>query len=37
MQTLEATGTLTRNDFHSEWNYTLRPQPDDTPNLNQVI
>ncbi len=37
MQTLEATGTLTRNDFHGEWNYTLRPQPDDTPDLNQVI
>ncbi len=36
MQTLEATGTLTRNDFHGEWNYTLRPQPGDTPELNQV-
>ena len=34
MQTLEATGILTRNDFHGEWNYTLHPQPRDTPDLN---
>jgi hypothetical protein len=36
MQTLEATGILTRDDFHGEWNYTLHPQPYDTPDPNQV-
>jgi hypothetical protein len=36
MQTLEATGILTRDDFHGEWNYTLHPQPCDTPDPNQV-
>jgi hypothetical protein len=36
MQNLETTGTLTRDDFHGEWNYTLHPQPNDTPDLNQV-
>lgn len=28
---LESQGILTRNDFHPEWNYTLYPQPGDTP------
>ncbi len=36
MQTLEATGTLTRSDFHGEWNYTLNPHHRDTPDTNQV-
>jgi len=36
MQNLETTGTLTRDDFHGEWNYTLHPQLRDTPDLNQV-
>jgi hypothetical protein len=27
MTALESTGTLTREDFHGEWNYTLHPQP----------
>ena len=25
MKTLETTGTLTRHDFHGEWNYSLIP------------
>jgi 2-C-methyl-D-erythritol 4-phosphate cytidylyltransferase len=36
MQTLETTGTLTRDDFHGEWNYTLHPHSPDTPDMNQV-
>jgi len=36
MQTLEATGTPTRSDFHGEWNYTLNPHHHDTPETNQV-
>ena len=26
MKTLETTGTLTRHEFHGEWNYTLHPR-----------
>jgi len=36
MQTLEATGTLTRSDFHGEWNYTLNPHHRDKPDTDQV-
>ncbi|QSE81054.1 ISAzo13 family transposase [Rhodococcus koreensis] len=28
MAALTDTGTLTRHDFHGEWNYTLHPNPD---------
>ena len=31
MKALETNGTLTRHDFHGEWNYTLNPAPHDTP------
>jgi Rhodopirellula transposase DDE domain len=27
MKALETDGTLTRHDFHGEWNYTLHPRP----------
>jgi len=27
MHDLEASGILTRHDFHGEWNYTLHPIP----------
>lgn len=37
MQTLEATGIVTRDDFHGEWNYTLHPHPGDTPTRNRLI
>jgi len=36
MQTLETTGTLTRDDFHGEWNYRLNPRHRDTPEMNNV-
>jgi hypothetical protein len=26
MRDLETDGTLTRHDFHGEWNYTLHPE-----------
>ncbi len=29
MKTLETSGTLTRHDFHGDWNYTINPS--DTP------
>jgi hypothetical protein len=31
MQALEDSRILIRHDFHGEWNYSLRPNPDDTP------
>jgi hypothetical protein len=31
MQALEDSRILIRHDFHGEWNYSLRPSPDDTP------
>ena len=31
MKTLVTNRTLTRHDFHGEWNYTLSPATDDTP------
>ena len=31
MEALETNGTLTRPDFHGEWNYTLTPGTNDTP------
>lgn len=32
MKVLEEQGILTRHQFHGEWNYSLLPKPDDTPN-----
>jgi hypothetical protein len=32
MKALEEQNILTRHPFHGEWNYTLLPKPDDTPN-----
>ncbi|MDT2003852.1 ISAzo13 family transposase [Rhodococcus opacus] len=34
MKALETQGILTRHEFHGEWNYTLHPAPDDTPELS---
>ena len=34
MKSLETMGILVRHDFHGEWNYTLNPQPEDTPEPN---
>jgi len=34
IKNLEATGILTRHEFHGEWNYTLNPTPRDTPEPN---
>ena len=34
MKALETTGTLVCHDFHGEWNYTLNPQPRNTPELD---
>ncbi|WP_455566909.1 ISAzo13 family transposase [Rhodococcus koreensis] len=31
MKALETQGILMRHEFHGEWNYTLTPAPDDTP------
>jgi hypothetical protein len=31
MKALENQGILTRHEFHGEWNYTLHPAPDDSP------
>jgi hypothetical protein len=31
MQALEDSRILIRHDFHGEWNYSLRPNPNDTP------
>jgi len=36
MEALETNGTLTRHDFHGEWNYTLTPGTNDTPKPDQV-
>jgi hypothetical protein len=34
MTALETQGTLTRDDFHGEWNYQLHPPTDDMPEPN---
>jgi hypothetical protein len=36
MEALETNGTLTRPDFHREWNYTRTPGTNDTPKPDQV-
>ena len=37
MKALARTGTLTRHDFHGEWNYSLNPPERDTPRPRDVI
>jgi hypothetical protein len=34
MKALETNGTLTRHQFHPEWNYTLNPTQHDTPDAS---
>ncbi len=34
MKALETQGILVRHAFHGDWNYTLNPKSDDTPELN---
>jgi len=36
MKALETQGILTRHGFHGEWNYTLNPTADDTPDPNDL-
>lgn len=36
MKALETQGILVRHPFHGEWNYTLNPAPDDTPEPGHV-
>jgi len=36
MKALETQGILTRHGFHGEWNYTLNPTADDTPDSNDL-
>jgi hypothetical protein len=36
MKALETQGILTRHSFHGEWNYTLNPTADDTPDSNDL-
>jgi hypothetical protein len=36
MKALESQGILTRHAFHGEWNYTLNPPTNDTPDPDDV-
>ena len=36
MIALETQGILTRHAFHGEWNYTLNPTSDDTPDSDDL-
>ena len=36
MKALETQGILTRHGFHGEWNYSLNPTADDTPDSNDL-
>jgi hypothetical protein len=36
MKALETQGILTRHRFHGEWNYSLNPTADDTPDSNDL-